>query len=455
MSRVSRLGPRMPPPPPAGAARPLTQVALQRSAPASLRTATPPPLGGPPRIARSELFTLPIPTRRLPSPAEALADPTFPSLRPSEVDVLPPGGAEALDHVARLIARGQRILVVSHVRPPDGDCVGAAAGLSRGLRALGLDATACVDDELPANLARIGRGDVHRWAELEGTFDTVVLVDVAAEARIGGAKEALANAHTVVAIDHHDVSKDPLCMPGKKGGSVAQFIDLRAEAACLQVGRVLEVLEGLLGRTISAAARGEVYAPLAAGIFTDTGGFRHEGTRRECLSVFKHLLGGDEARLSTLVEKLTVELPSAVQTHLNRKVRVEERRSGPARSALLTCEAATFARAVEIAQRSDDSLGAVDLRGTLFDRLDAAREQKGLAVLLFEEPDGVRVSIRSRTGDDAIDLARLLGGGGKPGAGAAFLAGASPEAARAQVLPLIEGWHLKEEARARGAGRGP
>jgi len=343
----------------------------------------------------------PLQPRRLPDLDAALADPSITALSPASIAVP--------DDVMAVLRSAKRILVIGHV-PPDGDCVGTAAGLAAALRAVGKQASAVVDDELPASSRAIANGAVDRAAAHDGeAFDLVIVVDVAAAARIGGAARFVAAADNVLVIDHHEGGPTRAGLGLSETAKLTTWNDPHADAAAVLVAGVAARLDDD-GKAFAAASR-----PLASAMYTDTLGFKAPGAQLDTLRLFKGVVG-DVGALQALRASLQPPLHTDVVAVLAQAQPVIGR-SGAA----LVVDQPTWSRAVQTAKQADPALVLQDLRGHLADRLDALRDQHGFASLAIDEGTGVRVSLRSLDDGPAHDVATALGGGGHGRAAASFV----------------------------------
>ncbi|MCP4503896.1 MAG: hypothetical protein GY822_28550 [Deltaproteobacteria bacterium] len=376
--------------------------------------------GGPRQAPGPANCSLELPDRVLPNLANALLDAKFASLKPSEIPV----PQDVLDQ----ISSAKRILVVGHT-PPDGDCVGSALGMMRGLKALGKEASAMVDSALPGNLrGMVKPGELMRAAELpEEPYDLVILVDVADANRIGGAKAALQNAKAVVAMDHHQIEPSRTSLGLKDETGFSSWIADEAESATYLVAGALAQLgksqKGGLGDEAWAA----VSQALVAGQLSDTADFSVPGTAHFSLCLAKHLvekhLDGD---VGGVKNQLEYEMPSAAKSALDAAC-------GPKISSqegitLAVMSAPTSATSAALGLGAGANI--LDVKGHLQDQLDATAGKNDLSVLLFQEESGVRVSVRSKKAQPAVELAEALGGGGKAHSGGAYLNVSMDEAQR-------------------------
>jgi phosphoesterase RecJ-like protein len=344
-----------------------------------------------------------LPQRRLPPLREALVDPSVTPLSWSSVRVP--------DDVLAVLRGARRVLVVGHV-PPDGDCVGSAAGLVAALRAAGKDAIAVVDDALPAACRAIDdAGRVQRAAQVDGAFDVVVLVDVAQQKRIGGAAAFLGGADHVVVIDHHEDVPSRSTFGVRDDQGLTSFIAPSADAAAILVGGIAAAF----GDASVDAAQGM----LSAAMYTDTLGFRAPGADRRTLQLFKGVVGDVDA-LDALERSLQPQLPASA-TALIDAAMASATTHRSSKGAVVVVDAAAWQALRAAAHAADPRMTDGDLRGVLCDRLDALRDARGSSMMLIEEPSGVRLSARSVDDGFAREVAEKLGGGGHGRAAGGFV----------------------------------
>ena len=129
---------------------------------------------------------------------------------------------------ARRLAGAERILLLTH-RRPDGDTVGSAAALCRGLRALGKEAWVCPNRDLTPRLAFLLEG---LTAPDDFTPDLVCAVDVADPALL--TPEMVKRApRTDLCVDHH---------PSNTGYAREVLLYPQAAAAGEAVWRLLDTM---------------------------------------------------------------------------------------------------------------------------------------------------------------------------------------------------------------------
>lgn len=277
-------------------------------------------------------------------------------------------------------------LVLTHARP-DGDGLGAMVALASAGRAVGKIVHMLVPDTVPQRYVFLfedgvpaGAGD---FAKLADESDLIVVIDTCAFAQLDGLEDGLrARREKVVVIDHHTTADDV--------GSV-QWIDSTAAAVGVMVEEVIEAL----GWPVDALAA----EALMTAVASDTGWFRFSNTDPRTLRAATKMLERG-ARADLLYAKI-------YQSDRPERLRLMERMLASLelhcrdRLAVMTVRRSDFE---EIGARADETENLIN---------EALRlKSVEVAVLLIEEPDCVRVSLRSRTGIDVAAIASRFGGGG-------------------------------------------
>ena len=307
-----------------------------------------------------------------------------------------------VSQAAEFLRAHDNYLILTHKRP-DGDTIGCAAALCRGLRALGKTAHICP-----------GTGATHLFTPyLEGLLapegygpDTVVAVDIAARGLFTDAGRPWLERGVDLAVDHH---------PSQ---------EFFAERTCLDAGRaacgeiVLDILKELGPVTADMAV------PLYVAIATDTGCFQYGNTTAAShraaaeltdtgLDLFplnkRHFRTKSWARLQ--VERLITE---RMHRYENGKIAV-----APVSLSLLDEAGATEEDMEDIAA----FLGQIEGVETSV----TIREQAG---------GSCKLSVRTSGGLNATKVCALLGGGGHAAAAGCTVPGGLAEA-EAAILAAI------------------
>lgn len=282
---------------------------------------------------------------------------------------------------AALLQGWDKILVMSHASP-DGDTLGSASALLRGLSSLGKQVDFLCADPVPEKFSYL-------FAGLPlGGFEPahVMTVDVADKALLGKAPQELV-ARVELAIDHH--------------GTHVPFAPQRwVEADSAATVELIYALLGALGVKITPAMADSLYT----GLTTDTGCFRYRSVTPRTHRIAAALLelgarGGD-------INQAMFETKSRGQVEAERR----------AMESMVFFHGGKCAM-IQLPQRLFGETGVTE---SDLDGLDAMpREIQGvvLGITLKEKEDGkVKVSVRANPPADASALCARLGGGGHQGA---------------------------------------
>ena len=295
-----------------------------------------------------------------------------------------------------------RYLILTHKRP-DGDTIGCAAALCRGLRGLGKTAHICP-----------GTGETHLFTPyLEGLLapegyepDTVVSVDIAARSLFTKAGEPWLERGIDLAIDHH---------PSQEFFAKETCLDA-SRAACGEI--IYDILKEL------GQVNKETAEPLYVAVSTDCGCFQYGNTSADShrvaaalidtgLDVFplnkRHFRTKSWARLQ--VERLIVE----------RMHRYEDGRIAVAPVSLSLMD--------EAGATEEDMEDIAAFLGQI--------EGVETSVTIRELAEGgCKLSVRTSAGLNATKVCALLGGGGHAAAAGCTVSG-SLEQAEEQIMDAI------------------
>lgn len=295
-----------------------------------------------------------------------------------------------------------RYLILTHKRP-DGDTIGCAAALCRGLRGLGKTAHICP-----------GTGETHLFTPyLEGLLapegyepDTVVSVDIAARSLFTDAGKPWLERGIDLAIDHH---------PSQEFFAKETCLDA-SRAACGEI--IYDILKEL------GQINKETAEPLYVAVSTDCGCFQYGNTSADShrvaaalmdtgLDVFplnkRHFRTKTWARLQ--VERLIVE----------RMHRYEDGRIAVAPVSLSLMD--------EAGATEEDMEDIAAFLGQI--------EGVETSVTIRELAEGgCKLSVRTSAGLNATKVCALLGGGGHAAAAGCTVSG-SLEQAEEQIMDAI------------------
>ena len=292
--------------------------------------------------------------------------------------------------------------IVTH-RRPDGDTLGSAAALCRGLRSIGKSAHVLYNPEVTHKYAHLLQ-DLSKPAAQPG--DVIVCVDVAAPGMLPDAFSNLLG-HIDLRIDHH-----------RSSDSFTSFelVDPRA-AACGQLIYDVMVQMGVHLDTPMANA-------LYTAISTDTGCFRYANTLSHtfevaaaCAAVSKDLPALNHALFETNSLK-RLKLQGWIVEHLQ-----------------FLCQGKIAICALPLSVEKEMGLTEDDLEN--ISGFPRSIEGVKIAATLRQQEDGIiKISVRALPEYDASAICRTFGGGGHRGAAGASLDMTMEEAVEAVIRAM-------------------
>jgi phosphoesterase RecJ-like protein len=282
------------------------------------------------------------------------------------------------------VARAQRILVISHIRP-DGDAVGSLLGLGLMFEEMGKEVNLVLEDGVPLVFHHLtGSDKVYRQAA--GVYDLIIVVDSSDIERIGEVLDEYGEPD--VNIDHHPTNTHFAKLNLVRDNAVATVEIIYDLALALSYPITLPVAEALL-----------------TGLVTDSLGFRTSNSSPRTLRIAAELMEKG-ANLQELYRKAMLEKSIEAVRYWGRglsRIQKEDRLVWTS----LTLEDRTLA---DYPGRDDADL--VNILSRIRDT--------DVCVVFVEQTDGtVKVSWRAQPGFDVAQIAVQFGGGGhKPAAGA-------------------------------------
>jgi phosphoesterase RecJ-like protein len=287
--------------------------------------------------------------------------------------------------IADRISAAQTLLITTHARP-DGDGLGSMVALGHLAEEAG-KTVYLVSDEVPLRYKFLFPdglpAGMSRFATLAQMADEVVLLDTSTPAQLEPIAEAFTAVHDkTVVLDHHAV-----------GGDVGeiQWVDQHAAATGVMVAELAETLGWELD-VVSAEA-------LMAAIASDTGWLQYANTDGRCLR-----LTGKLVDVGVRTDKLYHELfQNARLERLKLLARVLD-------SLELYCDG----RLAVMTVVGEDFAATGAKPGEMENLVNASLEIGTVetALILVENDENIRVSLRSRDLLDVASIARQFGGGG-------------------------------------------
>ena len=294
------------------------------------------------------------------------------------------------------------ILIVTH-RNPDGDTLGCAFALLRGLLSLGKTARVACSDAIPQKYAYMRTG----ISQADFAPDYVVAVDIADEKLLGEPLYSAFGDKVDLCIDHH-----------LSNTCYADALYLRECAAtCELIHEVLVALGVVMTREIADC--------LYTGLSTDTGCFRYSNVTPDTLKLAAKMLeaGADAAEINRVM----------FETKTRTYLKLEE-------LVLKTLEMFFDGRCavVTITQEMFRISGSDESECDGIASLPRKIEGVVVGVTLREREDGTfKVSLRTYAPVDAAKVCGKMGGGGHARAAGCELQADNLEAEERKLLEII------------------
>lgn len=306
---------------------------------------------------------------------------------------------------ARYLAGHDRYAIVTH-RRPDGDTIGSAAVLCRGLRQLGKTAHVLQNREITEKYVGLHAGLTKGAAEPE---DILVCVDVASPGMLGEDFRHLQE-QIVLRIDHH-----------ASATSFTEFELVDGDAAAC--GDIIYDILMEMGVQLDVPMANALYTAVS----TDTGCFRYANTGSHAFQVAAAC-----AQVSGELFRINQEL---FETNSLGRLRLQ---GWLVENALFMAEGRIAICALPRAKEQELGLTEDDLENISgFPRTIAGVK---IAATLREEPDGrIKMSVRAVPGYDAAEICAKFGGGGHKGAAGASMDMTMEEAVEAvkAAMPVM------------------
>lgn len=301
---------------------------------------------------------------------------------------------DLIDSIKHDLARAQRIMLVSHVRP-DGDAISSLLAFGEVLSADGKDVQLVLEDGVPRAL-RFLEG----WELVDKTikppFDLTISLDSADRKRLGSQIDPQFKID--INIDHHATNT--------RFGRT-NLVDEDAVATCA----ILAELLPLLGYSIPA----HVAKTLVTGILTDSQGFKTLNTNAKALRLTADLMekGADLSQVYN-------------QALVNRSL--EATRYWGAGLSRLQSEDHISWTSLTLQDRRDAGYRGRD-DADLVNILSAIEGTKVAVIFIEQSAEEVKVSWRGGPGINVAKMAAEFGGGGHVAAAGAMIAGSLDEVA--------------------------
>lgn len=304
--------------------------------------------------------------------------------------------------VARWLREHDNYLILTH-RRPDGDTIGSAAVLCRGLRQLGKTAHVLRNMEVTEKYLHLHQG---LTKDCPDGNDTVISVDVAAVSLFPESWSHLVE-RIALRIDHH--------------GSGAAFAPLElVEPGTGACGEIIYELLTQLGVHLDRPMAEALYTAVA----TDTGGFRYANTTGHSFRTAAACVeaGGDIHGINQAIFETNSFAKLRLHGWLTENIRFYQE------GKIALC---ALPKAVE------QQLGLTEDDLENVSGFPRSIEGVKIAATLRQTADGlVKVSVRALPGFDAAAVCAKFGGGGHKGAAGATLKAELEEAAAMVAMEM-------------------
>lgn len=309
-----------------------------------------------------------------------------------------------LDEAAAVLLGAQRAVILCH-QSPDGDTLGSAAALCRGLRQLGKRAAVRCSDPVGKRFRYL----FENLPDDEFEPDRVVAVDIADEKLFGEPLRARYGGKADLCVDHH---------PSNTGYARVNLVDPKAAATCEIVFALLKKMGARIDRPVALA--------LYTGITTDTGCFRYTNVTPATYRIAADLV--ETGIDAPGVNRALFDTKSRARLEMERRVLDSIRYDCGGRAAVI---AVTKKMVAETGASEDDLDGLASI----------PREIEGVLVgVTLREKDGGewKVSLRARAPANASAICAKFGGGGHRGAAGCSLRMPLEEAERRLLAAVRE-----------------
>jgi bifunctional oligoribonuclease and PAP phosphatase NrnA len=288
-----------------------------------------------------------------------------------------------MDHLTQIVEKLQdskNVLIFPHINM-DGDAMGSAVALCKGLRSLNRQSYILLEDDIPPYLAFLEKDYCVQKAPISP--DVCIAVDCGDVSRIEKRKEEFFSAATTICIDHHLI-RGPF--------TDLSMIDQTSSATGMLIFTLLKALNVSIDREMADA--------LFVAIITDTGSFRYSNADRTTHLAVAELYdyGLNHVPLCNLLYDSVPPSQLRIETDILRKMELFA--SGKA------CISYSTSEMLEAAGATADQTEAV---------IDKLRSVQGVEIAAFlkERPEGdYKASFRAKSYANVARMAFALGGGG-------------------------------------------
>ncbi|MHC1721216.1 MAG: bifunctional oligoribonuclease/PAP phosphatase NrnA [Clostridiaceae bacterium] len=315
-----------------------------------------------------------------------------------------------MNDILNEIQRSRRIAISFHISP-DGDSLGSALALCKGLRKLGKDAYIISREAPPFNLTFLpGSGSIDgKTTTVLPSTDVVIILDCGDAARINGDIDIPNRKYTLIQMDHH--------LTNELYGDL-NYVDTNSSAMSEIVYQMLNILGVALDKDIATC--------LYASIIADTGSFMYSSTTSITHAIAGHLINSG-INFSSIHREVFGNKPYKRVKFIGKAIDNMELVSNE--------RIAVFQLTIENFVESGIEPG-IDTSDIINIGLDI--DTSLVTVLLKEGTDMVKISLRSKSYVDVRKIAETFGGGGHTKAAGCVIKNIPLAEAKNMIIKEIE-----------------
>jgi bifunctional oligoribonuclease and PAP phosphatase NrnA len=288
-----------------------------------------------------------------------------------------------LDDILDIIYKSSRIAITFHVSP-DGDSIGSALALSRGLKKLGKDAYIICNESAPATFSYLNGIDEIDGSNYYVDKDTqcLIVLDCGDLSRVSADLNLKNRRYSIVNIDHH--------LSNNTFGDF-NYIDSKASS----VGEIVYLILKKLNITLDRQIGEDLYTSLIC----DTGGFKYPNTTSDTLNIASELL---KLKINfSNIYKIIFENIKFERIKLYGRVIEDMYLSSDKKICIMMLvKKMGLDLGIEFGDTSDIIAIGMDI------------DTVEVGTLFKETEDGIKISLRSKSKVDVSKIAQKFGGGG-------------------------------------------
>jgi len=276
------------------------------------------------------------------------------------------------------IKKSESVLIMAHQKP-DGDAIGSMLALKLVIERMNVKADTVVTD-IPDFTSMLPNSK-ELITETNNEYDLIILVDVSSKKRLGNLEYLYNEDKKIIIFDHHEVEMETKCM---------HYIDPSIASTTLIIYKFIKANKIEIDNILATY--------LYVGLLTDTGGFAYQNTSSEAFNMAADLLttGINHSELYT----------NFIKKEYNHDYLLLEKTVIDNLEIINNSIAYSFLNNETISKYKNDAPKEL---------VNLGRYLKGVEVsiiIIEEEINSYRVSLRSKNYVDVSEVAKKFNGGG-------------------------------------------